>query len=113
MLQYEDDRLQYYGRRIVPVQVLTENTLNHMRSIQKQQNADAQKTPDPDFDDLFLVELTRWFHESFFEWVNTLPCKVCHESVKGRRVASIENGFRVEVRIFLKIAKIEILLSML
>lgn len=97
MQQYEDDRLQYYGRKLVPVQQLTENVLERMRSVQKEQKADSSTDKDPDFDDLFLVELTKWFKESFFEWVNTIPCKVCHEEKKGRRVSSIENGLRVEV----------------
>lgn len=99
MLQYEDERLQYHGRQIVPVKVLTENTLKHMRKAQKQQAANPQKERDPDFDDLFLVELTHWFNKSFFEWVSMVPCKVCNDSTKGRRVSSIEQGLRVEVNI--------------
>lgn len=97
--QYEDERLQLYGRQLVPVQQLTEYTLHRMRACQKLQKADPSMGggQDPHFDDMFLVELTRWFHDSFFEWVNSLPCKVCNEPTKGRRVASLENGFRVEV----------------
>lgn len=95
--QYEDDRLQYYGRKMVPMATLTENALKNMRAVQKQQLSKASEVSDPSFDDWFLVELTKWFNESFFTWVNTMPCKVCGKDDAKANGSSVENGVRVEV----------------
>lgn len=105
-MQYEDDRLQYYGRRMIPIRTLTENALKCMRAVQKQQlrqsskNSKNDDNKDPSFDDWFLVELTKWFNESFFEWVNTLPCKVCGKDDARTKGAQVENNIRVEVSDF-------------
>lgn len=97
--QYEDDRLQYYGRRMIPIGTLGENAIKNMRAIQKQQKSatGADKIPDPNFEDWLLVELTKWFNESFFEWVNTLPCKVCGKDTSTAKGSQVENDVRVEV----------------
>lgn len=99
-MQYEDDRLQYYGRRMIPIRTLSENAIKSIRTVQKQQSKQpANKSSDikdPSFDDWFLVELTKWFNESFFEWVNTLPCKVCGKD-DARKGSQVENDVRVEV----------------
>lgn len=96
MQQYEDDRLQYYGRRMIPIRRLMENAMKNMRAVQKQQLKDKQ-IKDPSFDDWLLVELTKWFNESFFEWVNTVPCKVCGKDTSQSKGSSVEDGVRVEV----------------
>lgn len=97
MQQYEDDRLQYYGRKMIPLRVLTENAMKRMRSIQKQQLNSASDTKDPNFNDWLLVELTKWFKEGFFTWVNKIPCKICKQTDLHAASQSIENGVRVEV----------------
>lgn len=103
VMQYEDDRLKYYGRRMIPIRTLTENAIKNMRAIQKQQLKqlpnDTSKINDPSFDDWLLVELTKWFKENFFEWVNTLPCKVCGKNDAKTEGSQIENDVRVEVSI--------------
>lgn len=96
MQQYEDDRLQYYGQRMIPIRRLMENAMKNMRAVQKQQLKDKQ-IKDPSFDDWLLVELTKWFNESFFEWVNTVPCKVCGKDTSQSKGSSVEDGVRVEV----------------
>lgn len=100
VMQYEDDRLQYYGRRMIPIRTLTENAIKNMRAVQKQQHKQPSNNEinDPSFDDWLLVELTKWFNESFFEWVNTLPCKVCGKDDARTKGSQIENDIRVEVR---------------
>lgn len=70
--------------------------MKNMRAIQKQQFNDKQ-IKDPSFDDWLLVELTKWFNESFFEWVNALPCKVCGKDSSQSKGSLVENGVRVEV----------------
>lgn len=101
--QYEDDRLQYYGRKMIPLQTLTENAIKNMRTIQKQQSgqpkSNASEIKDPSFDDWLLVELTKWFNESFFTWIDSIPCKVCGK-VDGSKAGGslVENDVRVEVR---------------
>lgn len=99
MQQYEDDRLQYYGRRMIPIGLLSENAIKNMRAVQKQQLKDGKKagTKDPSYEDWLLVELTKWFNESFFEWVNALPCKVCGKDSSTAKSSLIENDIRVEV----------------
>lgn len=101
MQQYEDDRLQYYGRKMIPIQTLTENAMQNMRAVQKQQLSQPKDKDgdikDPSFEDWLLVELTKWFNESFFTWINKIPCKVCGRE-DGRASGSVnENGVRVEV----------------
>ncbi|XP_055304059.1 peptide-N(4)-(N-acetyl-beta-glucosaminyl)asparagine amidase [Sitodiplosis mosellana] len=99
VMQYEDDRLQYYGRRMIPIRTLTENTIKNMRAVQKEQYKQPlnKEIKDPSFDDWLLVELTKWFNESFFEWVNTLPCKVCGQDDARTKGSQVENDTRVEV----------------
>lgn len=98
--QYEDDRLQYYGRRMIPIGLLGENAIKNMRAVQKQQRNDGKKVAgikDPSYEDWLLVELTKWFNESFFEWVNALPCKVCGKDTSTAKSSIVENNVRVEV----------------
>lgn len=97
--QYEDDRLQYYGRRMIPIGLLSENAIKNMRAVQKQQLKEGKKAgiKDPSYEDWLLVELTKWFNESFFEWVNALPCKVCGKDSSTAKSSLVENDVRVEV----------------
>lgn len=99
MQQYEDDRLQYYGRRMIPIGLLSENAIKNMRAVQKQQLSGGDKAgiKDPSYEDWLLVELTKWFNESFFEWVNALPCKVCGKDSSTAKSSLVENNVRVEV----------------
>lgn len=97
--QYEDDRLQWYGLRLIPVERLTENALQNMRAIQKRQRTEKTMT-DPCFRDWLLVELTKWFKEEFFTWVNTLPCKMCGSMAQKAMKRKIQNDIRVEVSKF-------------
>lgn len=100
MQQYEDDRLQYYGRRMIPIGLLGENAIKNMRAIQKQQLSSSKNVKindDPSYEDWLLVELTKWFNEQFFEWVNALPCKVCGKDTSTAKSSLVENDVRVEV----------------
>lgn len=81
---------------MIPIRMLMEKAIKNMRTIQKQQLKDKQIN-DPSFDDWLLVELTKWFNESFFEWVNTLPCKVCRKDSSQSKGSLVENDVRVEV----------------
>lgn len=96
MQQYEDDRLQYYGRRMIPIRTLMEKAMTSMRAVQKKQINDKQ-IKDPSFDDWLLVELTKWFNEQFFEWVNSLPCKVCGKDTSQSKGSLVDGNVRVEV----------------
>lgn len=82
---------------MIPLRVLTENAMKSMRSIQKQQLNTAANINDPNFDDWLLVELTKWFNESFFTWINSIPCKVCKKTDLHPASRSLENGVQVEV----------------
>lgn len=96
--QYEDESLQKYGRKFIPLERLTENALKNMRSVQKKIAAKPdKKEKDPCFRDWLLVELTRWFNEEFFTWVNTLPCKVCGVEKENPKRSFVDDGVRVEV----------------
>lgn len=100
MQQYEDDRLQYYGRKIIPLATLTENAINNMRQVQKQQGKHStcgEAIKDPCLRDWILVELTKWFNEKFFTWVNTIPCKICGKDDSRSKSTLIENDVRVEL----------------
>lgn len=96
MQQYEDERLLSYGRKVIPLETLTEYAINGMRRQQKEQGRDASLR-DPCFRDWLLVELTKWFNEKFFTWVNTLPCTVCGDCSDRARSTYVENDIRVEV----------------
>lgn len=97
--QYEDDRLQYYGRKMIPLRTLSENAIKRMRSIQKQQTdpKKAKDIKDPYYEDWLLVELAKWFNEKFFTWVNALPCKVCNSCDKRPTTTLVEDDVRVEI----------------
>lgn len=94
--QYEDERLQHYGRKVIPLATLTENAMNGMRRQQKEQGRNAS-IKDPCFKDWLLVELAKWFNEKFFTWVDALPCKICGNTADRARSTYVENGVRVEV----------------
>lgn len=95
--QYENKNLQELGRRSIPLERLHENVLNQMRRMQKSISSKAIDENDPCFRDFLLVELARWFHEEFFTWVNTLPCKVCGIEQDGPKYTFIDDSVRVEV----------------
>lgn len=94
--QYEDERLQLYGRKVIPLATLTENAINGMRRQQKEQGRD-ESIKDPCFKDWLLVELVKWFNEKFFTWVDALPCKICGNCADRAHSTYVENGVRVEV----------------
>lgn len=96
MRQYEDEHLQELGRQSIPIGRLTENVLKNMRRLQKQIPSKKINQEDPCFKDWFLVELTRWFKEEFFTWVNSLPCKVCGIETGNPKRTFIDEGVRVE-----------------
>lgn len=98
--QYEDENLQTYGRSIVPLQRLNRNALKSMRMVQKKLAAKPNKEKDPCFRDWLLVELTRWFNEEFFTWVNSLPCKVCGMVKEKPKHSFVDDGVRVEVNTY-------------
>lgn len=90
VLTYEDKELQEFGRSLIPVEKLREETLERMRAIQKKTRTD------PVYEDLFLVVLVEWFNRSFFTWINKMPCKVCGSQVGTRQSSYVERGVRVE-----------------
>lgn len=84
---------------MIPIGLLSENAIKNMRAVQKQQLSGGNvKIKDPSYEDWLLVELAKWFNESFFEWVNTLPCKVCGKDSSTAKSSLVENDVRVEVR---------------
>lgn len=94
--QYEDDQLQQVGRSMIPLSRLMENALNNMRRMQKCISNKSLTENDPCFRDFLLVELTRWFQEEFFTWVNTMPCKVCGVEKDHPKYTYVDGGVRVE-----------------
>lgn len=94
-MQYEDPLLQESALKIIPLEKLKLQAMEKMRKIQKL--VKSGKIPaDPVFDDLLLDEVTTWFKNDFFTWVNSKPCKIC-QNEKTRPVGtSVNNGVRVE-----------------
>lgn len=94
VLSYEDTALQDFGRSLIPVEKLRQQTLERMRMQQK--SLLSTRGQDPVYEDLFLVVFTEWFSRTFFSWVNKVTCKVCASQVGGRSSGYVENGVRVE-----------------
>lgn len=95
--QYEDEELKSGGLQLIPLERLTENVIKNMRHLQKQISTKAITEDEPCFRDWLLVELTRWFKEEFFTWVNSLPCVVCGVEKDRPRYTFIDDDVRVEV----------------
>lgn len=96
--QYEDEALLSGGRSLIPVERLTLQTTLRMRSLQRSIKTGEYSATEPNFEDLFLIELVDWFRTSFFEWVDSLPCNRCgnaRPASRGMRYAS--DGTRIEV----------------
>lgn len=97
-MQYEDEQLQHYGKKLIPIERLTENALTKLRSIQKEiMSAKSSSNPELCLRDLILLELVKWFNEEFFTWVNSLPCKKCGNEDVPTKGGYVDNGVRVEV----------------
>lgn len=90
VLGYEDVALQEFGRSLIPLEKLREETLRRMRVIQKKSRSD------PVYEDLFMVVFTEWFQRSFFTWINKVACAVCGSQTGTSQTSYIEKGIRVE-----------------
>lgn len=97
-MQYEDDQLKAYSRKLIPVETLTEQAIVKMRQCQKQilakQSSDLNE---PCYLDAFLIELTNWFHNKFFTWVNQPPCPSCGNTDTKAIGSSVVSGESVEL----------------
>ncbi|GAB0090344.1 Peptide-N(4)-(N-acetyl-beta-glucosaminyl) asparagine amidase [Sergentomyia squamirostris] len=96
VMSYEDEELQEFGKKCIPVEKLRLQTLEKLRQIQKAIKSGVWRDEEPTYEDLFIVELTEWFNTSFFTWINQVPCKVCGQEGRGQKSSSVENGLRVE-----------------
>lgn len=92
VMQYEDFGLKEYAKTIIPIDDLTAKAVEKLSKLQQ---STSKKTYC--IRDMLLIELTSWFNEDFFEWVNTIPCKVCGRDDYTQRNKRIENGNRIEV----------------
>lgn len=98
VMQYEDLGLKEYAKKIIPIDDLTSKAAEKLFQIQEAMTTGkASTTKEPCIRDLLLVELTKWFNEDFFEWVNTMPCEICGKEDYSQRSQRFENGNRVEV----------------
>lgn len=100
VMKYEDVILQEKARKIIPIQDLMRTSESNYQTIK-----DSQKEGhaiDVDTQDLFLLELLKWFKTSFFSWVNSPKCDHCRgkTSLVGRATPSTQElrwgGGRVE-----------------
>lgn len=97
VMQYEDEQLLLCGRKVIPIERLTEGATKKLRSIQKEiLSKRTSSNPELCLSDLILCELARWFNEEFFTWVNSLPCKKCGNENVSTKGSYVDNGVRVE-----------------
>lgn len=95
VMQYEDEQLLAAGRALIPIDELTQRASEQLLNMQETATVDKE----PCIRDLILVELVNWFQTEFFEWVNTLPCKVCGSEESNLKRTVTEGDVRVEVGI--------------
>ncbi|KAH8372035.1 hypothetical protein KR093_009784 [Drosophila rubida] len=99
VMQYEDKALLASGLSLIPVDTLTCNANEKLVAMQEVIASGECQQKEPCFRDLLLVELVNWFKTEFFEWINTIPCKVCgSEDGKLRRTLT-EGDVRVEITV--------------
>lgn len=92
VMQYEDEKLKEFAKSIIPIDDLTYKATNKLFQMQQ-----AKIEKEPCIRDILIVELTKWFNEEFFEWVNTVPCSICGREDYPEKSMRFENGNRVEV----------------
>uniref|UniRef100_A0A1I8Q858 Peptide-N(4)-(N-acetyl-beta-glucosaminyl)asparagine amidase n=1 Tax=Stomoxys calcitrans TaxID=35570 RepID=A0A1I8Q858_STOCA len=100
VMQYEDEKLMAAARQLIPIDNLTKKAHEALANMQEA-NAKTE-TPSkqiPCIRDLILVELVNWFKNDFFEWINSLPCKVCGSEESKLKRTITEGDVRVEVGI--------------
>ncbi|XP_064455924.1 peptide-N(4)-(N-acetyl-beta-glucosaminyl)asparagine amidase-like [Ornithodoros turicata] len=77
---YEQRDLQEKAAARIPVKDLTRKAQMSMLDISSQPS--PATLPKPTFRDFLLLELLHWFKNSFFTWVDTLPCSQCKSETK-------------------------------
>ncbi|CAN7997100.1 unnamed protein product [Ixodes hexagonus] len=82
VLIYERRDLQDKALGCIPTSELTLKAQQAMVNYTAQKTSQTEGNPNPSFRDFLLVELLRWFKESFFHWVDTLDCSYCHAHTK-------------------------------
>ncbi|KAL5289979.1 NGLY1 family protein [Megaselia abdita] len=97
VMQYEDHSLKEYAKKIIPIEELTSKAAEKLFQIQESIANGKTTSKEPCIRDLLLVELSNWFNEDFFQWVNTVECKVCGKVDYSEKSQRFENGNRVEV----------------
>ncbi|XP_060660274.1 peptide-N(4)-(N-acetyl-beta-glucosaminyl)asparagine amidase [Drosophila nasuta] len=99
VMQYEDKALLASGLSLIPVDTLTSNANEKLVGMQEMIASGQCQEKEPCFRDLLLVELVNWFKTEFFEWVNTIPCKVCGSEDGKLRRTQTEGDVRVEITV--------------
>ncbi|KAH8391168.1 hypothetical protein KR215_008405 [Drosophila sulfurigaster] len=99
VMQYEDKSLLASGLSLIPVDTLTSNANEKLVGMQEMIASGQCQEKEPCFRDLLLVELVNWFKTEFFEWVNTIPCKVCGSEDGKLRRTQTEGDVRVEITV--------------
>ncbi|KAH8296968.1 hypothetical protein KR044_002100 [Drosophila immigrans] len=99
VMQYEDKALLASGLSLIPVDTLTSNANEKLVGMQEMIASGECQEKEPCFRDLLLVELVNWFKTEFFEWVNTIPCKVCGSEDGKLRRTQTEGDVRVEITV--------------
>lgn len=98
MMQYEDNLLQESALQLIPTEKFKLNAIEKLRKIQKLIITKELTVDEPALQDLILEELAEWFKNSFFTWINTMPCKNCKNPGTDLVGTRSENGVRIEVR---------------
>ncbi|KAJ6644016.1 Peptide-N(4)-(N-acetyl-beta-glucosaminyl)asparagine amidase [Pseudolycoriella hygida] len=96
-MQYEDTKIQKYATSLIPLDRLVYNSTKRLRLIQKEiASKGCSKSAEICLTDLILCELSRWFNEEFFTWVNSMPCRVCGNDDVQTRGKTKDGGIDVE-----------------
>ncbi|CRL00097.1 CLUMA_CG013379, isoform A [Clunio marinus] len=96
VMQYEDDLLKESALQLIPLETLKLKALEKLRKLQKLLKNNSLKEDEPLLDDLILEELTEWFKNRFFTWINSMPCRLCQNKDTNPIGTRIENGVRIE-----------------
>jgi len=98
VLQYETESIKKEALACMPLTQMESNAAQRLRNAQiaLKSMKMTEDMEEPSLQQMLLLELLSWFKNSFFTWVDTLPCFFCSKETESAQRKS-SNGMSIDV----------------